>query len=94
MASGAVQFGVDGTASGSPVSLNNGSAQFVTSFAIGGNHSVTAAYSGDATHEGSSGVAVVAVPYTTGSVPGNYAVTITATSGTLTHSSVLTLMVN
>jgi len=77
-----------------PLALNNGTAQFVTSFSIGGSHSVTAAYSGDASHNGSSGKSVVSIPYTTGSMPGTYSVTITATSGALTHSSVLTLTVN
>jgi hypothetical protein len=93
-ATGSVQFGVDGIASGSPVSLNNGTAQFVTSFSIGGNHTVTADYSGDATHYGSSGIARVTVPYTSGTFPGNYTVTITATSGTLTHTAPLALTVN
>jgi hypothetical protein len=91
---GSVQFGVDGTASGSPVALSNGAAQFVTSFPTAGSHSVSGAYSGDASHSGSSNSITLNVPYTTGSIPGTYSVTITATSGTLTHTSVLTLMVN
>jgi hypothetical protein len=94
LATGPVQFGMDGAPSGSPVTLNNGTAQFVTSFAIGGNHSVTASYSGDASHYGSSGVAAVTVPYTTGTLPGTYNVTITASSGALNHTSALTLTVN
>jgi len=91
---GSVQFGIDGAPSGSPVALNNGTAQFVTSFAIGGNHSVTATYSGDASHYGSSGVAVVNIPYTTGTLPGTYNITVTASSGALAQSIPLTLTVD
>jgi hypothetical protein len=92
---GTVQFSADGAAAGSPVSLNNGTAQFITSFATVGSHSVTAAYSGDAAHSASiSNMLNLTVPYSTGSIPGTYPVTITATSGTLTHNAALTLTVN
>lgn len=81
---GTVQFSVDGAASGTPMALSNeGNAQFVTSFANPGLHSVSAAYSGDSTHGSSASSPLqVSVPYT---------VTITATSGTLSHTAALTL---
>jgi hypothetical protein len=65
------------------VTLSNGTAQFVTSFATAGKHSVSAAYSGDATDESSTSFPLqVTVPYN---------VTITAMSGTLSHTATLTL---
>jgi len=91
---GSVQFSVDGTNSGPPVGLGNGSAQFQTSFSTAGAHTVAAAYSGDTTYLSStSGAYNVTVPYTTGSLPGSYAVTVTASSGSVTHSSTLNLLV-
>ena len=82
---GTVQFSVDGTTSGAPVALSNGTAQFVTSFATGGKHTVSAAYSGDATHESSTSFPLqVTVPYN---------VAITATSGTLSHTATLAMTV-
>jgi hypothetical protein len=82
---GTVQFSVDGAVSGAPVALSNGTAQFVTSFATPGKHSVSAAYSGDATYESSTSFPVqVTVPYN---------VAITATSGTLSHTATLALTV-
>lgn len=91
---GSIQFSVDGLASGSPVTLSNATGQFVTSFSTAGSHSVSAAYSGDGTHLSSTSSAFkVNVPYTSGSMPGIYPVTISATSGTLTHTATLTLVV-
>jgi Pro-kumamolisin, activation domain/Bacterial Ig-like domain (group 3) len=91
---GTVQFSVNGSASGSPVALGNATAQFITSFATGGTYAVSAAYSGDASHDNSaSSPLTIKVPYTSGSVPGTYPVTITATSGTLSHTANLTLTV-
>jgi hypothetical protein len=82
---GTLQFSVDGTASGAPVTLSNGINKFVTSFATPGKHSVSAAYSGDATHESSTSFPLqVTVPYN---------VTITAMSGTLSHTATLALTV-
>jgi hypothetical protein len=72
---------VDGVASGDPVALSRGVAQFQTSFSVAGAHNVTAAYSGDANNlSSSSGVFAITVPFTSGSLPATYAVTITATS--------------
>lgn len=91
---GTINFAVDGSNSGSPVTLNNSAAQLVTSFATAGSHSVVASYSGNAAYQGSSsGEFNVSVPYTTGSIPGSYPVVITATSGTITHNVSLTLIV-
>jgi hypothetical protein len=91
---GTVQFSVDSAASGTLVALSNGAAQFVTSFTTAGTHSVTGSYSGDASHSGSNGSLTLSIPYTTGSIPGTYSVTITATSGTLSQTSTLELTVN
>lgn len=91
---GSVQFSTDGTASGSAVSLSNGTAQFATSFSAAGTHSVTAAYSGDSTHQSStSSPYSISVPYTSGTIPGTYSFTVTGTSGTLSHSTSLDLIV-
>jgi len=92
--SGTVQFTLDGATSGSPIALNNASAQLVTSFTTAGAHTVSATYSGDASHQGStSSTFNVTVPYTSGSVPGTYQVTITAASGIITHTAILSLNV-
>ncbi|MGA8090251.1 MAG: Ig-like domain repeat protein [Terracidiphilus sp.] len=92
--SGTVQFSVDGANSGSPVGLTNGTSQFRTSFSTAGAHTVTAAYSGDTADLSSKSSAYsVTVPYTTGSLPGSYAVTVTAASGSVTHSTILNLLV-
>jgi hypothetical protein len=94
MPTGSVQFNVDGVASGSAIALSNATAQFVTSFSTAGPHNVGAVYSGDTTHASSTSSAYnVNVPYTTGSIPGTYAVTITGTNGTLSHTALLTLEV-
>jgi subtilase family serine protease len=52
---GTVQFAVDGTASGAPVTLASGAATFTTSFAAVGSHAITATYSGSGTYAASSG---------------------------------------
>ena len=53
---GTVQFSVDGSAFGSPVTLNSGSANSgSTSTLAAGAHTVTAAYSGDTNNAGSMG---------------------------------------
>ena len=92
--SGTVQFSVDGAASGTPVALNNSAAQITTSFATAGAHSVAASYSGDATHQSSTSVPFkVTVPYTSGSAPGTYLVTVSATSGNLVHTTTMYLTV-
>lgn len=53
---GTVQFKIDGGNFGSPVTLLNGNAtSAVTSSLVAGNHTVTAAYSGDANYTASSG---------------------------------------
>lgn len=91
---GTVQFSVNGSASGAPVALSNATAQFVTSFATAGAYTVSAVYSGDASHDSSTSIPMkINVPYTSGSLPGTYPVTITATSGTLSHTGTLTLTV-
>ena len=53
---GTVQFQIDGTNFGSPISLTNGSASTaaISNLAVG-NHSVTAAYSGDGNYAASTG---------------------------------------
>ena len=82
---GTVQFSIDGSVSWVPVTLSNGTAQLVTSFATPGKHSVSAAYSGDATHESSTSFPLqVTVPYN---------VTIMTASGTLSHTATLALTV-
>jgi Pro-kumamolisin, activation domain/Bacterial Ig-like domain (group 3) len=93
---GSVQFAVDGADTGSPVSVgNNGIAQSPLTFSTAGKHSVIASYSGDGSDQSSSSSALsINVPYTSGTVPGNYTVTVTASSGTLTHSVNLTLVVD
>jgi hypothetical protein len=91
---GTVQFSIDGANSGSPVALSNSTALLVASFAKAGPHTVSAVYSGDASHESSTSIPLtINVPYTTGSIPGTYNLTITATSGSLAHSTNLTLTV-
>jgi hypothetical protein len=90
-----VQFSVDGAASGTPVGLTQGGAQLQTAFSTAGSHIVTAAYSGDANNLSStSGQLAVLVPYSSGSLPGTYSVTIAATSGSITHTVPLSLQVN
>lgn len=91
---GMVQFSVNGSASGAPVVLSDATAQFATSFASAGAYTVSAAYSGDASHDSSASSPLkIDVPYTSGTVPGTYPVTITATSGAQSHTATLTLTV-
>ena len=52
---GAVQFAVDGTNLGSPLSVSNGQAAIQDSTLGAGTHTITATYSGDATFGPSSG---------------------------------------
>ncbi len=54
---GTVQFFIDGTATGSPVQLANGTAAFALPIpaALSGGHSISAVYSGDAAYAGSRG---------------------------------------
>lgn len=52
---GTVQFKIDGTAAGGPVSLSGGTAQLTTSALSADTHSVTADYSGDASFFPSTG---------------------------------------
>jgi hypothetical protein len=94
LATGSIQFSVDGAASGSAVALTNATAQFATSFSTAGAHSVGASYSGDTTHAGSTASAFpISVPFTTGTLPGTYYLTVTGTSGALSHFTYLTLLV-
>ena len=52
---GTVQFAVDGTSFGSPVSLSNGQATIQDSALAVGTHTITATYGGDTSFAGSSG---------------------------------------
>ncbi|HEU5001873.1 MAG TPA: Ig-like domain repeat protein [Actinomycetota bacterium] len=52
---GTVQFRIDGSDVGSPVTLSGGTASYSTSSLAVGNHTVSAVYSGDATYAGSTG---------------------------------------
>ena len=52
---GTVQFKIDGSDAGGPVTLNGGVAELVTAVLTAGTHSVTADYSGDANFIASSG---------------------------------------
>lgn len=58
---GTVQFLVDGVNAGAAVPLSAGTASANISIAAGGNHQVTAAYSGDALYAGSTATETVAV---------------------------------
>jgi hypothetical protein len=92
--SGYVLFSVDGAASGSSVALSGGTAQFTTSFSTPGSHTVAAAYSGDSTHESStSSPYSVQVGALGATPPGQYVVTITGTSGNLSNTTSVTLVV-
>lgn len=53
-ATGSVQFLVDGTSAGAPVSLNNGYASQAIAFSSAGQHLVTAVYSGSSSFAGSA----------------------------------------
>jgi subtilase family serine protease len=66
---GTVQFFIDGTATGSPVALTNGTATSSLTFpaSLSGGHSISAVYSGDATYAGSR-AAVLAADGTLASV--------------------------
>src|SRR5262249_47799835 len=52
---GSVQFQIDGTNSGTPVPLLNGSAAFPTSTLTAGSHTITARYGGDPNFNPSTG---------------------------------------
>ena len=72
---GAVQFAVDGTNYGAPVSLSNGSASIVDAALTVGNHIITATYSGDTDFGGSSGT-----------LQGGQSVNLISTSASVTSS--------
>ena len=55
---GAVQFSIDGSPYGNPVSLTNGSAQITDAALSVGTHSITAAYSGDANYSGGTSLPI------------------------------------
>jgi hypothetical protein len=89
---GSIQFNVDGAPFESPVKLANATAQIQTSFATAGTHDVSAVYSGDSGHTPSRSAELeLHIPYTSGSIPGVYDVSIIASSGALNHSADLTL---
>ena len=52
---GTVQFAIDGSSTGSPVTLSAGTASYSTSSLAVGTHTVTATYSGNTSNAGSSG---------------------------------------
>jgi hypothetical protein len=54
-ATGTVQFAVDGTPTGSPVTMSSGEATFSTSSLSAAEHTITATYSGDGEHLTSTG---------------------------------------
>lgn len=58
---GTVQFYVDGTAAGSPVTMSGGVATYSTSTLVPGTHQVTAAYSGDTHYNSTTTNGVVSV---------------------------------
>jgi hypothetical protein len=61
-ATGTVQFAVDGTSLGGPVAVSGGSATSPSTSSLAvGDHDVTAVYSGDLEHAGSTGTTVVSV---------------------------------
>jgi autotransporter-associated beta strand protein len=82
---GIVQFQIDGTNFGSPVSLNNGLATSnpISSLSVSSGHQVTAIYSGDSNFSGSTGMVTHIV---------NQANTITTVTGSA-NPSVFTLPV-
>ena len=88
---GTVQFVVDGTAAGSPVSLNNGSTGNITVTGLNaavGTHALVAMYSGSSTTQAShSGMLEIAVTGTT-------QVTVTGTSGGTMASGNVSLTIN
>jgi large repetitive protein len=55
-ATGTVQFYADGSTLGGPVSLSGGTATASTAALLAGTHTITATYSGDTNHNGSSGL--------------------------------------
>ncbi len=57
-ATGTVQFNIDGTAAGSPLTLTGGQATFSTSALSIGTHTITATYSGDSNNLGSTSTAL------------------------------------
>jgi subtilase family serine protease len=78
---GTVQFAIDGTNVGSPVSLTSGVASYQTTFSTSGTYKVSAAYSGDSTHSSSSSTLSVKVSGSGGSGSGSF--DLTATNVTL-----------
>ncbi len=58
IATGTVQFYIDGTAAGSPVTVTNSQATYTASTLSAGTHQITAAYSGDANDASSTSVAL------------------------------------
>jgi FtsP/CotA-like multicopper oxidase with cupredoxin domain len=81
--SGTVQFSVDGANSGSPVAIANGQATFTTVFSAAGNHTITAAYSGDSNYQASTAapLAVTAAGFT-----------VTATSPTVSGATAVAVV--
>ncbi len=90
---GTVQFLVDGTNTGNPVTLANGQASFTTSGLAAGTRAITASYSGDSNYQASTSssltetvnavnFSLTATPVSSQLAPGSSATsTITATSG-------------
>lgn len=61
VATGTIQFSIDGVSSGSPVNVVNGSAAFSTTFLTLGTHSVSCQYSGDTNYAAGSATATETV---------------------------------
>jgi subtilase family serine protease len=84
---GTIQFAVDGTSSGSPVTLASGGsssyspqATFSTTFSANGSHTITATYSGDSANAASSNTLIITIGSTT---TGTQSFTLSATSVTI-----------
>jgi hypothetical protein len=91
---GSVSFLVDNASAGTPVVLNGTTAVLTTAFSAAGSHTVSATYSGDTNYSSSSSGSVsIMVPYANGSIPGTYTLQVTATSGTLSHTAAIQLVV-
>ena len=91
---GSVVFTADQQSSGTTVNLVSGSASWITTFSTAGEHSVSASYAGNSNYLSSASLPLVLnVPYSSGTIPGMYAVTVTASSGSVTASTTLSLMV-
>ena len=85
--SGTLSFFTDSDTTGTSTPITSSGASYTTSFSTPGVHTISAKYSGDSNYQASTSNSLrLNVQYASGTAPGQYTVTVTGTSGSLSSS--------